>query len=75
MDGVLSHHVGQSDSEAEVKTAVRAIRGYCTNPVYSLKAALYQQLLDGKILSLVDPILQAIISEKQINHERLYELA
>ncbi len=75
MDGVLSHHMGQSDSEADVKLAVNVIRAYCTNPVYSLKAALYQQLLDGKILPLVDPILQSIISEQQINHERLYELA
>ena len=75
MDGVLGHHMGQGDNDELVRKAVELVLGYCESPTAMTKAALYQHVIEGNTLPLIDPIIEALIENDQLNHERLYELA
>lgn len=75
MDGVLGHHMGQGDNEELVRKAVDLVLDYCESPTAVTKAALYGHIIEGNTLPLIDPIIEALIGEDRLNHERLYELA
>lgn len=75
MDGVMGHHMGQGENEEFVRKAVYLVMAYCQSPTAKTKAAFYLHVIEGNTLPLIDPIIEALIGEEGLNHERLYELA
>ena len=75
MDGVMGHHMGQGDNDELVRNAVDLVLAYCESPTATTKGALYQHVIEGNTLPLIDPIIEALVGNEQLNHERLYELA
>ncbi|PQO45468.1 limonene hydroxylase [Blastopirellula marina] len=75
LDGIMSHHGGGESEEAAVRAATQIIRAYCDQPTAVNKAAFYSSLLDGSTLGVVDPVLQGLIEDPAVNHQRLYEVA
>ena len=76
MDGVMSHHLMASEeSEEGVGKTVELTLAYSRQPTAVNKAALYQHIIAEHIVSIIDPVIEAIIKESEINHDRLYELA
>lgn len=75
MDGVMGHHMGQGDNDELVHEAVDLVLAYCKSPTAKTKAALYQHIIEGNTLPLIDPIIETLVGNDRLNHERLYELA
>jgi len=75
MDGVMGHHMGEGDNEPLVRKAVDLVLGYCKSPTAKTKAALYQHVIEGNTLPLIDPIVETLVGNDQLDHQRLYELA
>jgi hypothetical protein len=74
MDGVATHHMGTGDPNEQVQKTVKLVTAYCTQPTAANKAVLYKEIMEEQTVSIVDPVIKAITSEKQIDHQRLYEL-
>lgn len=74
-DGVLTHHMGTGGMEDDAKRAVELIIAYCGQPTALNKAALYNQLIGKSVVSLIDHVIEAVVSRNDVNHDRLYELA
>jgi hypothetical protein len=75
MDGVMSHHVGGGDHDEQVRKAVALILAYCQSPAATTKADLYQHVVEGNTLPVIDPVIEALVATNGLNHERLYEVA
>jgi hypothetical protein len=75
MDGVMSHHMGNGDHDEQVRKAVALILAYCQSPTVTTKADLYQHVVEGNTLPLIDAIIEALVATNGLNHERLYEAA
>lgn len=75
MDGVMGHHMEELDRQKPVQEAIDLVRSYCLSPTAKTKAALYQHVVAGTTLPLIDPILQALVEAQGLNHDRLYEVA
>lgn len=75
LDGVMGHHVGGADNDELVRKAVDLVLAYCESPTATTKHALYQHVIEGSTLPLIDPIIETLVGNQQLNHQRLYELA
>lgn len=75
MDGVTTHHMGTGENEEAVRRTVELILAYSQQPTATNKAGVYQHLIAEHIVSLIDPVVEALVNETRINHDRLYELA
>lgn len=75
MDGVLTHHMGPSENDHAVRKMVQLVVAYSRQPTAKNKFAVYQHIIDEHIVSIIDPVIEALINEQGINHERLHELA
>jgi hypothetical protein len=75
LDGIGIFHMGTSDNEAVVQQTLALVLAYCRQPTALNKAALYQQIIEHRVVSMIDQVLRAIVGEAEINHQRLYELA
>jgi hypothetical protein len=75
MDGVATHHMGESENDENVRTTVELVLAYSRQPTARNKAAVYQHIIDAQIVSFIDPVIEALVNESGINHDRLYELA
>lgn len=75
MDGVLTHHMAAEESDVQVAKIVQLVLGFCREPTAQNKAAVYQHIIEQHIVSLIDPVIKAILSERRIDQRRLYELA
>jgi hypothetical protein len=74
-DGVATHHMGPGENDAAVRKTVEVILAYSRQPTAASKAAAYQHIVAAHVISIIDPVSEALVSESEINHERLYELA
>jgi hypothetical protein len=75
MDGVLTHHMGKTESDEAVRKIVELVVAYAHQPTTTNKAAVYNNIIDQHIVSLIDPVIQALVNEKGVDNSRLYELA
>jgi hypothetical protein len=75
MDGVATHHMGESENDEAVRKTVELVLAYSRQPTATNKAAVYQHVIDAQIVSIIDPVIEALVSEEGIGHDRLYELA
>ena len=75
MDGVTTHHMGASENEETVRRTVELVLAYSRQPTAENKAVVYRHFIVGHVVSIIDPVIEALVSESGIRHERLYELA
>lgn len=75
MDGVTTHHMGKGENDEAVRKMVELVLAFSRQPTAKNKAAAYQHIIAEHIVSIIDPAIEALLNEKGINHERLYELA
>ena len=75
MDGVTTHHMGASENEETVRHTVKLVLAYSQQPTAANKAAIYQHVLAGNVVSIIDPVIETLVAEGGISHDRLYELA
>src|SRR5579875_1945882 len=75
MDGVATHHMGTGENEEAVRRAVDPVLAYSRQPTAVNKAAIYRHVIAEQIVSIIDPVIEALVNESGIGHDRLYELA
>jgi hypothetical protein len=75
MDGVITHHFGTGNNEATVRKTVELVLAYSRQPTANNKTAVYQYVIAEHVVSIIDPVIEALVNEAGIGHDRLYELA
>src|SRR5205807_2200198 len=75
MDGVMTHHMGAGENEEAVRRTVELVLAYSRQPTATNKAAVYQHVIAEHVVSIIDPVIEALLNENRIGHDRLYELA
>ena len=75
MDGVATHHMGTGEDDETVRKTVELVVAYSRRPTAANKAAVYQHVIAGHVVSIIDPVIEALVNESNIGHDRLYELA
>lgn len=75
MDGVATHHMGTAENEETVRKTVELVLAYSRQPTATNKAAVYQHVIAEHVVSIIDPVIEALLNEEGIGHNRLYELA
>ena len=75
MDGVTTHHMGTGENEETVRKTVELVLAYSRQPTATNKAAVYQHVIAEHVVSIIDPVIEALVNESGIGHDRLYELA
>ena len=74
MDGVATHHMGTGDPNEQVQKTVKLVKEYCAQPTAVNKAVLYREVMEENTVSIIDHVIEAVTSEDQLDHQRLYEL-
>lgn len=75
MDGVTTHHMGTGQSDETVHKTVELALAYSRQPTAKNKAAVYRHVIAEHVVSIIDPVIEALVNEKGISHDRLYEFA
>jgi hypothetical protein len=75
MDGVMTHHMGSGQDGETVRKTVELALAYSRQPTAANKAAVYRHVIEAQVVSIIDPAIEALVSEPDIDHGRLYELA
>jgi hypothetical protein len=75
LDGVTTHHMGAGRNEETVHRTVELVLAYSRQPTAANKAAVYQHVIAEHVVSIIDPVIEALVNESGIGHDRLYELA
>ncbi len=75
MDGVTTHHMGTGENQKTIHKTVELVLAYSRQPTAKNKAAIYQYIIAEHIVSIIDPVIEALVKEGNISHDRLYELA
>jgi hypothetical protein len=75
MDGVATHHMGTGASDDAVRKTVELVLAYSRQPTAINKLAVYQHIIVEHVVSIIDPVIEALVKEEGINHDRLYELS
>jgi hypothetical protein len=75
MDGVATHHTGTGTSDDAVRKTVELVLAYSRQPTAINKAAVYQHIIVEHLVSIIDPVIEALLNEKGFSQQRLYELA
>ncbi len=75
MDGVTTHHMGTGENDEAVRKTVELVLAYSRQPTAKNKAAVYQHVIAAHVVSTIDPVIEALLNEEGIGHDRLYELA
>src|SRR5258708_27608423 len=63
MDGVAIHHMGLGKSEETVRRTVERVLAYCRQPTAINKAAIYDHVIGERIVSIIDPVIKALVRE------------
>lgn len=75
LDGVMTHHMGTGENEEAVRKTVELVLAYSRQPTATNKATVYQHVIAAHVVSIIDPVIEALLNEGGIGHDRLYELA
>lgn len=75
MDGVATHHMGRGDVDKAVRKTVRRVVAYSRRPTAANKAAVYRLVIAERVVSIIDPVIEALADERNLSPARLYELA
>lgn len=74
-DGVTMLHMGAEHNEDAIRRTVELALAYSRQPTAKNKAAIYNHVLTEQLVSIIDPVVEALANAVGINHDRLYELA
>jgi hypothetical protein len=74
MDGVSTHHMGGANTD-QASQLLKLVRTYSTSPTVTHKAKVYDFIHENGTVSLVDPFLESLREQTNLNHDRLYDLA
>lgn len=72
-DGVVGHHMGPSDDDAEPKAIMKALKSYCAAPSTGTRQAMYDALIGISAVSNADKVLEAVRADDKLDQGRLYE--
>jgi hypothetical protein len=75
MDGVFSHHMEKGEDDDSVRKMVDLVVAYSRQPTAANKAIVYRHVIDAQVVSIIDPVIEALVKESGIKHGRLYEIA
>ena len=75
MDGVATHHMGAGEHDETVRRTVGLVVAYSRQPTAANKAAVYRHVISEHVVSIIDPVIEALVNESGLTHDRLYELA
>jgi hypothetical protein len=75
MDGVATYHMATGVDEETVRRTVELVVAYSRRPTAANKAAVYHHIVNGHLVSIIDPVIEALVNESGIGHDRLYKLA
>jgi hypothetical protein len=75
MDGVATHHMGTGKNDTTVRRTVELVLAYTRQPTAINKAAIYRHIIAEQVVGIIDPVVEALVNENGIGHDRLYELA
>ena len=67
MDGVTTHHMGAGENEETVRRTVELVLAYSRQPTAANKAAVYRQVIAGHVVSIIDPVIEALVGESGIS--------
>jgi hypothetical protein len=62
-------------SASTVRKTVELVLAYSRQPTAMKKSAVYQHVIAGHVVSIIDPIIEARVNKSGISHDRVYELA
>lgn len=74
-DGVATHHMGTGEDDEAVRKTVELVVAYSRQPTAANKAVVYRHVVAERVVSIIDPVIEALLKEPGIDHTRLYELA
>jgi len=74
-DGAFGHHAGGGKEEANIKETLRLLAELSRKPGPKTRRAAYLKLMEGDVLSVIDPLLEALRNYPGINAESLYHEA
>jgi len=75
LDGVFSHHVANPEDPSEAHELLALVQSYSTAPTVTNKAKLYHFLTENGALGFIDPFIDLLMQQEDINQQRVYELA
>jgi hypothetical protein len=75
MDGVTTYHMAKSESDEKVRNIVELVLAYTRQPTAIHQAAVYNHIVEQHIVSMIDPVIEALLNDYSIDYDRLYELA
>ena len=75
MDGVMTHHMRIGEKDEAVRKMVEIVLAYSREPTAKNKAAVYQYIITEEVVSIIGPVIEALVKESGIKRERLYGLA
>lgn len=62
---------GRSENDEVVHKTVELVVAYSSQPTAKNKAAIYQHVIAAPVVSSIDPVMEALLNEKAIGHDRL----
>lgn len=75
MDGVMGHHGGTGEENVEVYRILKLIRKQVAKPNNAARRETYMAFMNDEILGYVDPLLDLLRNQSDLNFDVLYEEA
>ncbi|MEQ4481454.1 limonene hydroxylase [Cohnella silvisoli] len=72
IDGAFGHHSGGGNEEANVKEMVQLLAKQSRKPSNKTRRATYLKLMQKDVISVIDPLLEALRKHPGINVQNLY---
>ena len=67
MDGVTAHHMAKGESDENVRRVIELVLAYTRQPTAINKAAVYNHIIDQHIVSMLDPVIEALLNDDHID--------
>ena len=74
-DGVIGHHVGSSEAAEIANKILGSFRALTKKATDERANALYSLLLEQPALTYVDPLLETVVADDDLNVERIHTIA
>lgn len=75
MDSAFGHHGGGGNAQDAAKKVIGLLKAALKTPTDDRVAKLYTALKDGSAIDCVDPLLEQIVNDGNVNADRLHDVA
>jgi hypothetical protein len=75
LDAMTTDHIGSGTDEEKIAKTAALIVNYSREPTALNKAVVYREIIAEQVVSLIDPVIEKLVADKDINPQRLYDLA